>query len=174
MEFTFMLKYQLSGDDANHDELVERLGAAGCDDALLGIGQPGRIALEFTREAKSAHLALTSALADIKRAMPSAKLIEAGPDLVGLTDIADVVGVTRQNMRKLALNNSSTFPIPVHEGSSSLWHLVDVLRWLLARGTYDPTPGTVDVAASTKQLNLARQFQQLEPEVLHEVQKLLA
>ena len=46
MEFSFTLKYQLSDDDCNLDELVERLGAAGCDDALVGIGQPGRIALE--------------------------------------------------------------------------------------------------------------------------------
>jgi hypothetical protein len=66
MEFTFRLCYQLSGDDANHDELVERLGAAGCDDALIGIGQPGRIALEFTRDAESAFSAVTSALTDVK------------------------------------------------------------------------------------------------------------
>ena len=49
MEFTFTLKYRLSELDCNHDELVERLGAGGCEDALVGIGQPGRIALEFTR-----------------------------------------------------------------------------------------------------------------------------
>ncbi|MYN19484.1 DNA-binding protein [Rugamonas sp. FT107W] len=174
MEFTFKLNYQLSSDDANPDELVERLGEAGCDDALVGIGQPGRIALEFTREADNAFAALTSALADVKKAIPTAKLIEAGPDLVGLTDIADVVGVTRQNMRKLAVTNFSTFPAPVHEGSSTLWHLVDVLRWMLPRGGYKVDQSTVDVATTAKQLNLAKQNQQLEPEVLHQVQALLA
>lgn len=173
MEFTFKLNYQLSSEDANQDELVERLGEAGCDDALVGIGQPGRIALEFTREADNAFAALTSALADVKKAIPTAKLIEAGPDLVGLTDIADVVGVTRQNMRKLAVTNFSTFPTPVHEGSSALWHLEDVLRWMLPRGGYKVEQSTVDVATTTKQLNLAKQNQQLEPEVLHQVQGLL-
>jgi hypothetical protein len=174
MEFIFKLSYQLAGDTKGHDELVERLGEAGCDDALVGIGQPGRIALEFTREADNAMMALTSALADVKRALPSAKLIEVGPDLVGLTDIADTVGVTRQNMRKLALTNFMTFPAPVHEGSSALWHLVDVLGWMLKKGSYKVAPGTLEVAASAKQLNLAKQAQQLEPEVLHHVQGLLA
>jgi hypothetical protein len=174
MEFIFKLSYQLSRGDANHDELVERLGEAGCDDALVGIGQPGRIALEFARVADNAFIALTSAIADVKRAIPSAKLIEAGPDLVGLTDIADVVGVTRQNMRKLAVNNFATFPAPVHEGSSALWHLADVLGWMLPRGSYNLAPGTLEVANTAKQLNLAKQAQQLEPDILHRVQALLA
>lgn len=173
MEFTFKLNYQLSSEDADPDVLVERLGDAGCDDALVGIGQPGRIALEFTREADDAFAALTSALADIKRVIPTAKLIEAGPDLVGLTDIADVVGVTRQNMRKLAVTHYATFPVPVHEGSLALWHLVDVLGWMLERGTYNVAPGTFEVATTAKQLNLARQAQQLEPDVLNRVQALL-
>lgn len=56
--------------------MVERLGEAGCDDALVGIGQPGRLALEFNREAADADEAVRSALADVRRAVPSAKLIE--------------------------------------------------------------------------------------------------
>ena len=85
-QFTFTLTYRLSEADSNQDAIVERLGEAGSDDALIGIGQPGRLALEFTREAASAELAMVSALADIKRAVPSAQLIEAAPDFVGLTD----------------------------------------------------------------------------------------
>lgn len=100
MEYTFTLKYQLADDERDADALVERLGEAGCDDALVGIGQPGRLALEFTREAGSADEAVRSALADVRRAVPSASLIEVAPDLVGLTDVADIVGVSRQNMRK--------------------------------------------------------------------------
>ena len=51
MEYTVTLKYQIGADDRDSDALVERLGEAGCHDALVGIGQPGRLALEFTREA---------------------------------------------------------------------------------------------------------------------------
>lgn len=87
MEYTFTLKYQLADDDSAPDALVERLGAAGCDDALVGVGQPGRLALEFTREAGSAEEVMRSALADVKAAIPSARLIEVSPDLVGLTDV---------------------------------------------------------------------------------------
>ncbi len=175
MEFIFRLAYHLPDHDADADALVERLAEAGCDDALVGIGQPGRIALEFTREAASAGAALTSALADVRRAIPGARLIEAGPDLVGLTDIADVVGVSRQNMRKLAQNNFVTFPTPVHEGSSALWHLADVLQWMAARGSaYPIAAGTAEVAAAAKQVNLASRARQLEPDMLRRVQGLFA
>ncbi|MBU5890001.1 DNA-binding protein, partial [Vibrio cholerae O1] len=76
-----------------------------------------RLALEFTREAVDADEAVRSALADVRRAAPSARLIEVAPDLVGLTDVADIVGVSRQNMRKLMLAHPGSFPAPVHEGS---------------------------------------------------------
>src|SRR5574337_1190585 len=49
MEYTFTLKYQLADGDRDADALVERLGESGCDDALVGIGQPGRLALQVRR-----------------------------------------------------------------------------------------------------------------------------
>src|SRR5690606_11754617 len=146
MEYTFTLKYQLADDDRNPDVLVERLGEAGCDDALVGIGQPGRLALEFIREAENADAAVRSALADVRSAVPSARLIEVAPDLVGLTDVAEMVGVSRQNMRKLMLANPGSFPAPVHEGSASIWHLADVLTWLQARGSYSLARDVLEVA----------------------------
>jgi len=79
MEFEFTLKFTLTTDSPGVDELVECLGAAGCDDALVGTGQSGRISLEFTREADSKKLAIFSALADAKRAIPTAKLLEVAP-----------------------------------------------------------------------------------------------
>lgn len=174
MEYTFTLKYQLAEQDANPDELVERLGAAGCDDALVGVGQPGRIALEFVREADSAEAALMSALADVKRAIPSAKLIEAAPDFVGLTDVAEAVGVTRQNMRKLMVSNATSFPTPVHEGSASVWHLAEVIKWLQARGTYKVDASMLDVAVTAMQVNLAKEVQvrRLQPKVRRELRTL--
>ena len=74
MEYTFTLKYQLGDDAGDVDALLERLGEAGCTDALVGIGQPGRLALEFTREAASAEAAMHSALADVRRAAPTMRL----------------------------------------------------------------------------------------------------
>jgi len=155
MEYTFTLKYQLADDDDDVDALVERLGAAGCDDALVGIGQPGRLALAFTRDAFDADEAVFSALADVRRAVPSAILIEAAPDLVGLTDVADLVGVSRQNLRKLMLNHAD-FPAPVHTGSTSLWHLADLLQWLQPRG-YAVSLAVLDIARVVWQVNLAKE-----------------
>jgi hypothetical protein len=81
MEYDFVLKFKLAEGSADSNDLVERLGEAGCDDAVVGIGQPGRIALKFTREADSAQQAFISALEDVRRAIPDAELIEASPDL---------------------------------------------------------------------------------------------
>jgi hypothetical protein len=174
MEYEFTLKYQLAADDSDHDEIVERLAEAGCDDATIGVGQPGRIALVFAREGATALAALMSALEDVKRALPGARLVEAAPDFVGLTDVADVAGVSRQNMRKLMLSHAADFPIPVHEGNPSVWHLWDVLAWLDTRGGYDIQSNVLEVAKSAKQVNLAKEARELEPQINRQLEDLVA
>lgn len=161
MEYTFTLKYKLGTGDCDHDQLVERLAEAGCDDALVGIGVPGRIALEFTREAKSAEGAVRSALKDVRRAIPSARLIEVSPDFVGLTDVAELVDVSRQNMRKLMLAHPESFPAPVHEGSAAIWHLADVLTWLHTTLDYALDRRLLDVAQVALRVNVAKEHQRI-------------
>lgn len=141
---------------------------------MIGIGQPGRIALEFTRDSVSAEAAVLDALEDVRRVIPAAELVEATPDYVGLTDVADVVGVSRQNMRKLAVNHAARFPPPVHEGSAAIWHLADVLKWLQTKGPYDIDPALLEVAAATMQVNLALQGQRLVPRMRREVRARVA
>src|SRR5690625_4408471 len=136
MEYIFTLKYALPGNDYDLDSIVDSLGEAGCDDALIGIGQPGRLALEFTREATDAKAAIGSALDDVRRVTPFAKLIEVAPDLVGLTDVATILGMSRQNMRKIMLSHQKSFPLPVHDGKIALWHLADILSWLQDKRNY--------------------------------------
>ncbi|MFM0593169.1 helix-turn-helix transcriptional regulator [Paraburkholderia dilworthii] len=174
MEYVFILKYRLAAEDSDLDAIVERLGEVGCDDATVGVGQPGRMALFFSREGVSAFAALVSALEDVKRAVPSARLVEAGPDFVGLTDVAEVAGVSRQNMRKLMLSHAIDFPPPVHEGSASVWHLSDILAWLTARGGYDIRANVFDVAKSAKQINLAKGARELEPRLNRQLECLVA
>jgi predicted DNA-binding transcriptional regulator AlpA len=157
MEYIFTLKYQLDDHDSDVDVLLERLGSAGCDDALVGVGQAGRLALEFTREAPSVTEAVRSALADIKGAIPTARFIEMSPDLVGLTDVADIVGISRQAMRKLMLAHRAAFPLPVHEGTASLWHLAEVLDWLKARGGYEFDAGMREAAHIAMEVNTERE-----------------
>lgn len=55
---------------------------------------------------------------------------------MGLSEVAQLVGVSGQNMRKLMLAQSYTFPVPVHEGKAALWHLGDLLAWLRDEARY--------------------------------------
>ena len=153
MEFDFTLKFKLATNTPVADEFIERLHAVGCDDALLGVGQPGRVAMQFVREAASAQNAIVSALEAVKDAIPDAKLLEVAPDFVGLSDVAEFVGVSRQNMRKLMLTHKDHFPAPFHEGSAALWHLYPVLMWLKGRPGYDIAQSLVDVAYVAMQIN---------------------
>ncbi|RIJ85286.1 hypothetical protein RSP822_17045 [Ralstonia solanacearum] len=75
MECLFTLRFKLSAPDAGHDAIVERLGAAGCTDALVGFGVAGYVSLEFCREAASVTEAIRAATADVYAAVPGARLI---------------------------------------------------------------------------------------------------
>ncbi|MBP8080559.1 MAG: DNA-binding protein [Arenimonas sp.] len=160
-DYEFTLKFSLPDPTIGPEQYVEGLAAAGCDDALIGIGQAGRIALDFTRSANSAFKAISSALKDVRTAIPGALLIEAAPDFVGLTDVADIAGFTRQNMRKLMISNISTFPVAVHDGKPALWHLSVVLTWLVEQQRRQVDTALLDVARTTMQLNIAKETRML-------------
>lgn len=158
-EYEFTLKFTVND---NPEQYVEQLGAEGCTDALIGVGKNGRIALDFIREAKSAYDAISSAVKDVKRAIPDAKLIEASPDFVGLTDIANLLGFTRQNMRKIMVNSGIDFPPPVHEGKSAIWHLSKVLLWLKERKSYSIEDSLIELAKTTMLFNIAKEMKDVE------------
>lgn len=163
--YEFTLKFNFSDASINPESYVERLGEAGCDDALIGIGQKGRIAFNFNREAESAFSALVSAIEAIKSVIPDAQLVEATPDFVGLSDIADVMGYSRQNIRKLMLNNQASFPPPIHEGKSAIWHLSNVLDWLKEGKGYAIDDSLLDMAKATMQLNITKETFKLDPAI---------
>ncbi len=160
-EYEFTLKFSLTERLNNPDAYIEKLGIEGCDDALIGLGQSGRIALNFTRESSSAYDAIRSALEDVKRAIPSAKLVEATPDFVGLTEIADILGLTRQKL--VMVSSSSAFPAPIHEGNPAIWHLSKVLVWLKERNKYQIKDTLIDIAKVNMQFNLAKEVHELVP-----------
>jgi len=174
LEYEFVLKFKLPEVSSDANALVEKLGRAGCDDAIVGTGQPGRIALSFAREADSGRHAIISALEDVKHAIPDAELIEASPDLSGLTDIAELVGVSRQNMRKLMTSHATTFPAPIHEGSLALWHLAPVLEWLTDQAGYTIEPRLMEIARIAMQVNVAKESNLLEAPVEPRIRALVA
>jgi len=75
MEYKFNLKFKLTESNLDDESIMDRMGTAGCTDALVGLGTPGYIGMEFIREANSEEEALISAIADVKSALPSAILI---------------------------------------------------------------------------------------------------
>lgn len=173
MEYQFTLKFKLEANALSDDELHVRLGDAGCTDALVGLGLPGYVGLDFIREAGSAEEAIFTALADVRKALPNARLVEAGPDFVGLTDVADLLGMSRQNMRKIFVNNAATFPPPVHGGVSMVWHLAQVLAFLREQD-YEFAEAVLDVAATSMQVNLAKEACLLDARLDKKLRKQLA
>lgn len=155
MEYEFQLKFVVPQSEWDADALVDRLSQAGCTDALVGIGLPGRLALDFSREAASAETAIVSAIKDVKSAIPSATLVEAGPDFVGLSDIAELLDVTRQNVRKFAFKRED-FPVPFHSGTTVLWRLLPVLDWFRATRGYTIDTRLRDVCSVAMQVNSLR------------------
>ena len=124
-DYEFTLTFSLPEAEGDPEQYLDALYEAGCDDALIGTGQAGSITLDFVRDAESATVALESAIENVKAAIPGAELIEAKPDLVGLTDVAKILDCSRQNIRKY-MDTHLDFPKPVHTGIASLWHLSDL------------------------------------------------
>jgi predicted DNA-binding transcriptional regulator AlpA len=173
-EYDFTLKFSLPDLNGSPAAYVDALIAAGCGDALIGIGQQGRIAFNFMREAGSAMDAVQSAIKDIRRVIPGAKLIEATPDLVGLTDVAELLGFSRQNMRKIMLGGGATFPLPVHEGKPSIWHLAKILQWLGENGNYSVDSSLLELARVTMDLNIVRELKEIDTGAQGELLALIA
>lgn len=154
-EYDFALRFDIAAVDCTPEECVEQLAASGCDDAIVGIGIPGRIGLDFIREADTAEDAVLSAISDVLNALPGARLIEAAPDFVGYTDVAELVGRSRQGIRKLLLSTRKPGPMPVHEGTSAVWHLSPVLRWLRDERSYAIEQDLIELADLTMGVNVA-------------------
>lgn len=75
-DYDFILKFDLPEKDADPEQFLDALYDAGCDDATIGVGQRGRISLNFIRQSTSAAEAISSAIVDVKKAIPEARLIE--------------------------------------------------------------------------------------------------
>jgi predicted DNA-binding transcriptional regulator AlpA len=157
MEFRFTLRYRYPCSESEFDDFIGRVIEHGCDDALVGNGNAGRLWLQFTRSAATAEEAICHALLQMRRIEPKAVLVEVAPDLVGLTDVALILGLTRQNMRKLMLTHGEQFPPPVHEGSAtSVWHLEELLEWLRDRD-YHFEDAVLLVARAARLINVTRE-----------------
>jgi len=172
-EYDFTLKFSLPSEMMVDDAILDKLFEAGCDDAMIGVGMPGCLSLDFTRKAKSASAAVFSAIKNVKAAVPGINLIEAAPDLVGLTDMAEILGCTRQNMRKIMLKENMHSLIPVHSGNPSLWHLSSVLKSFIKIEKYNNFSTLQELAATNMTINHVKNLKEISPEVEIEAKKIM-
>lgn len=172
-EYEFVLRFQLPESEAQAEQYLDVLYEAGCDDATIGVGLPGYIGLDFCREADSAEQAVISAVNDVKRAIPDAKLTEVTPDLLNITEIADLISstlqkVSRQAMRKYAFGQiakmKSRFPAAAIMSSSPLWHVDEVVFWLIENNKADKVKAQrlIEISKTARALNVRLQAQAIQ------------
>lgn len=104
IEFEFDVVATLPTKDASEGVIVDALFEAGCDDAVVGLGAAGLVAVGFTRTGADADTVIGEAVKQVMAALPKgSRLREVRPDLVSLAEIAAHLGVTRQALQKREL-----------------------------------------------------------------------
>lgn len=162
--FEFDLIFKLNNPSSNPEEYLDLLFENGCDDATIGVGQMGMLSLSFSREAECAKEAIDSAISNVQDAINDVVLVEATPDFVTTTDIALLIGCTRQNIRKIFNDINSSKPTPIHIGSPSLFHLTDVLGWLKSTGRLEFSSindSLFEISETTRKVNLENQLKNI-------------
>jgi hypothetical protein len=91
--------------------------------------------------------------------------VEALPDFVGVTDVANLLGCTRQNVQKLISKDNSQCPPAVYGGAQSIWHLAELLTWLVEYKNCSINESLIETARTTMNLNLAKKSQMLDPDM---------
>jgi hypothetical protein len=158
--FNFTLT--LSGVSANTPGLEDALHAAGCDDALICFYGTA-VYLEFDRQSESLEVAVLSAIRDIESsASLHARVESVDSTLVGLSDIAELTGVSRQAIALLkdGARGSGKFPGPVQrvKGNSPLWRWKTIVNWLVDEARIPADSPLVAHAHMMDSLNLALQL----------------
>ncbi len=149
----------LPASGGNPEAYLDALFEAGCDDAVIGIGGVGSIALDYGRQAESAASAVQGAIAQVQLAIPGSEFLELKPDLVGITDIAELANCSRQNIRKFVTDSKALFPQPSVSGSVPLWHFYEVANWLInnSRVKSKPHPESIEISKIAFEINIAAQ-----------------
>lgn len=120
-----------SGLDPSAADFESRFYDAGCDDATVSF-QKGHIILDFTREAETIGVAVSSAVDAVREAGARVERVEPDP-LVSLAEIAARTGMSRAAMTQYSKGQRSKgFPAPVVKvtSDSPLWDWAVVAEWL--------------------------------------------
>lgn len=134
---TYNFTLIIEGADLQTTQAQDALYEAGCEDATFGVVDGVQYA-EFYREADSYGQALTSAMVDVRGAVPGARVVHVEPDeLVTMAEIAERLGRSRESIRLLIAGERGPgdFPPPVSHirTRTRLWRWPDILRWFATR-----------------------------------------
>ncbi|MCD0483245.1 hypothetical protein LO771_12715 [Streptacidiphilus sp. ASG 303] len=135
-EFTFVVDGVTPDDEAAATVLVERF------DGLLAEHR-GRCLLTVSAEAGTALEAAHALVTGLRRALPGLRVLRLDPELVGVSDIAERCGRSRQNVAQWVGGErraAAEAPFPEPEGTaghSLVWRWAEVNAWLARVGADD-------------------------------------
>ncbi len=155
--YQFQLVFLLHPNEDTEQHL-DALFEAGCDDGLMSIGKAGYLAADFTRESVTAYEAIKTAIENITKAIPHAKLIKAGPYIANLSEMANLFGCTKQNLSKYARGESpkkESFPCPIISGKVDYWYVLDIASWFYKQDKINIQKQDIEALKAIHDLNVA-------------------
>jgi hypothetical protein len=75
-EFQFDVMIRLPKGSPDIEDLVDRLYEAGCDDAVVGCGNPGMLGLAFVRVGSDREAVIAGAVNDALAGLPQSAVVE--------------------------------------------------------------------------------------------------
>jgi predicted DNA-binding transcriptional regulator AlpA len=133
-EFLFVVDGVALDDDATVNVLTDAF------DGVLSWNR-GLYRLAMSSQGAGALDALRNLLTRVSSEVPGLKILRLDPDLVGISDIAERTGRTRQNVQQWVTGErNSDHPFPSPEGCagrSLVWRWADVNGWLKPLGFDD-------------------------------------
>ncbi len=155
--YQFQLVFLLHPNE-DAEQHLDALFEAGCDDGLMSIGKAGYLAADFTRESVTAYEAIKTAIKNITKAIPHAKLIKAGPYIANLSEMANLFGCTKQNLSKYARGESlkkESFPCPIISGKVDYWYVLDIASWFYKQDKINIQKQDIEALKAIHDLNVA-------------------
>ncbi len=121
--YEFDLVFSLpDGIEQDNFELADRVYEAGFDDAVVGSGTPGLLAVSLECEGEDAETVILESARQILRQLPTGSFLrDVRPDLVSLPDVAGRLRINRQSLQKRPM------PQPVTHGLYRVTEIFDVL-----------------------------------------------
>jgi predicted DNA-binding transcriptional regulator AlpA len=161
--FTLILK----GPDTLLSENFERLEDSGCDDASFG-ERGGVQYADFDREARTYVDAVVSAIANVENAVVGLSVLRVESEtLVGVSDVAERTGLSREYVRLLAdgQRGPKNFPSPRASigGNRVLWDWPEVADWF--RNALGKPVDMEPHAAATRAINAILEYRRASARV---------